>query len=148
VKLSGSFEVPGNREQVYSFLTDPEKVVASLPDVQSSEVQADGFTVEARVGVGPMRGTMKVHLDIVEREPNQRAVYQGQGKGLGSTVDLTAAFDLREAASGTAVDWSGDARIGGRLTSVAGGMLEPLAKKNLERFVGSVRQSLESEARA
>ena len=117
MKLNGSFEVPGNRDQVYAFLTDPGKVVAALPDVQSSKVEEDRFTVDAKVGVGPMRGVMSVHLNIVEREPSQRAVYKGQGKGLGSTVDMMAAFTLRDAGTGTTVDWDGDAKIGGRLSS-------------------------------
>ncbi len=129
MKLNGSFEVPGTPEQVYEFLTTPEDVVAALPDIESAELRTDGFKIDARVGVGPMRGTMKLDLAIVEREPNVRAVYAGQGKGLGSVVDMTAGFTLRDAASGTAVDWAGEAKIVGRLASVAGGMLEPLAKK-------------------
>jgi carbon monoxide dehydrogenase subunit G len=147
MKLSGSFDVSGGREEVYGFLTDPKRLVAALPDIESSTVEENGFTVDARVGVGPMRGTMKMRLEMIERAPNERAVYRGRGSGLGSTVDLTASFELRDGAgTGTTVDWSGDARIGGRLASVAGGLLEPLAKKNLERFVGAVREGIEGES--
>jgi carbon monoxide dehydrogenase subunit G len=147
MKLQGSFKASGGREQVYGFLTNPEKVAGALPDIQSSEVREDGFIVDARVGVGPMRGIMKVRMDIVEREANERAVYQGHGDGLGSKVDLAAAFSLSEAdGGGTTVDWTGDARIGGRLASVAGGMLEPLARKNIERFVAAVQRSMEGGA--
>jgi uncharacterized protein len=149
MKLEGTFKVGTGRAQVYDFLTDPGKVAAALPDTKPTDIRPDGFTAEARVGVGPMRGTIATRLDMVEREPGQRAVYKGQGKGLGSVVDLTAGFSLRDADSGgTAVDWSGDANVQGRLASMAGGMLEPLARKNIERFIESVRVSLEQQSKA
>lgn len=146
MKLSGSFVVPGRRCDVYRFLTDPQKIAGILPDVDSATAGGDGFAAVVRVGVGPMRGTMQVRLAISERETDTRAVYQGQGQGLGSTVDLAAAFSLRDADGGarTAVEWSSDATIGGRLASVAGGLLEVLARKNIERFVAAVQRTLET----
>ncbi len=151
MKLSGSFTVSSSRDRVYAFLTNPRKVVDALPDIQSSEVEEDAFTVEARVGVGPMRGTMRVHLKMVVQEPNEHATYRGQSKGMGTTVDLETTFALRDAENGgggTSVDWSGDARIVGRLASVAGGMLDPLARKNIQTFVNAVQGSLEQEERS
>jgi uncharacterized protein len=143
MKLRGSFEVPGSRPEIYAFLTDPRQVAEVLPDARVTEARPDGFSVDARVGVGPMRGTMSTRLDIVERVPEQQAVYRGQGRGLGSVVDLTASFRLEEAAGGgTTVEWDGEANVSGRLASVAGGMLEPLARKNIERFIGAVQARL------
>jgi carbon monoxide dehydrogenase subunit G len=144
MKLHGVFEVSRGRPEAYAFLTDPANVAAALPDTSIAEVRPDGFTVEARVGVGPMRGTMSTRLDVVEREPDCRALYRGQARGLGSIVDLSAGFDLEEIpGGGTRVDWSGEANVSGRLASVAGGLLEPLARKNIERFITAVQDRLE-----
>ena len=143
MKLAGSFEVRRSRAEVYAFLTDPARLAPVLPDSRPTDVRADGFTVEARVGAGPVRGTMTTRLDLAERAPNERAVYRGQAKGLGSVVDLEAGFSLGDAAGGgTSVQWMGDARVSGRLASVTAGMLEPLARRNLDRFISAVRAKL------
>ena len=68
MKMQGSFDVKADREQVYGFLTDPKQVAGTLPDSKPTDIRDDGFTIEARVGVGPMRGTVTTRLDIAERD--------------------------------------------------------------------------------
>ncbi|MBI4493386.1 MAG: carbon monoxide dehydrogenase subunit G [Chloroflexi bacterium] len=144
MRMDGSFTVTAARQQVYAFLIDPERVVKVLPDVQSSRIESpEVFSVATRVGVGPMRGTVDMRFQIAQKEPNQRAVYKGQGSGMGSNVDMETGFTLQDAGGGTEVQWYGDAKIGGRLASVAGGLLEPLAKKNISTFVAAVQRGLE-----
>ena len=46
---------------------------------------------------------------------------------------------------GTRVVWKGEAQIFGRLMSVAGGLLEPLAKKNVQKLIDGLQRSLESK---
>jgi carbon monoxide dehydrogenase subunit G len=40
------------------------------------------------------------------------------------------------------VQWSGEAQIFGRLASIAGGLLEPMAKKNLQKLIDALRAAL------
>lgn len=146
MRMDGSFTVSAPRNRVYEFLTTPEQVISSLPDVQSSKIESpEAFSVAVRVGVGPMRGVVETRFRIAEKEPNRRAVFKGQGSGMGSSVDMETGFSLHDVdGQGTRVDWYGDARIGGRLASVAGGMLEPLAKKNIAAFVAAIQRGLEA----
>ena len=150
MRMEGSFTVAVPRHRVYEFLTDPRSVIQALPDLQSSNIESqDAFSVAARVGVGPMRGVMEMRFAVAEKEHDQRAVFKGHGKGMGSTVDLETGFTLAENGAGsTSVNWYGEAKIGGRLASVAGGMLEPLAKKNIATFVAAVQRGLEGGNRA
>lgn len=147
MRIEGSFTVPAPRSEVYQFLTDPQRLVAGLPDIERSQMEGAGaFSVVARVGVGPMRGSLELRLRLTESEAERRAVYHGQGKGMGSTVELETGFALSDTpAQGTEVGWYGEAKIGGRLASVGGGLLEPLAKKNIARFVDAVRRALSDE---
>jgi uncharacterized protein len=146
VKLEGTFEVPGARDGVYGFLTDWSRVAPILPDVSSYEVtDADTVTLQARVGVSAIRGTMRTRLAIVDREPGRHAHYRGRARGLGSNVDLEMAFALEDAGTGTEVRWWGTATIAGRLATVTAGLLEPIAKRNLEVFVDAVRGALGRE---
>lgn len=63
----------------------------------------------------------------------------------GGTVDLSAGFELKPADNGTLVRWQGGAQIFGRLTSIAGGLLEPLARKNIQKVVDSLQKELDQQ---
>ena len=73
-------------------------------------------------------------------------MYVGRGSVAGGSVELKAGFDLQESNGGTKVLWRGEAQIFGRLTSVAGGMLEPLAKKNLQKLIDGLQSALTPKA--
>lgn len=143
IAFGGEFTVPRKQEEVYDFLTDPNKFCPLLPDFQGMSIDDDGyFTVKLKVGISHIRGTAAVKLRLAEAKRPQRAVFQGKGSVAGGTVDLTAVFDLAEAGEGTRVAWKGEAQIFGRLISVAGGLLEPLAKKNVQKLIDGLQAAL------
>ncbi len=143
IAFGGEFTVHRQLEEVYDFLSDPNKFCPLLPDFQGMSIDDDGyFTVKLKVGISHIRGTAAVKLRLAEAKRPQRAVFQGKGSVAGGTVDFTAAFDLAEAGEGTRVAWKGEAQIFGRLISVAGGLLEPLAKKNVQRLIDGLQAAL------
>lgn len=143
IAFGGEFTVPRKQEEVYDFLTDPNKFCPLLPGFQGMSIDDDGyFTVKLKVGISHIQGTAAVKLRLAEAKRPQRAVFQGKGSVAGGTVDLTAVFDLAEAGEGTRVAWKGEAQIFGRLISVAGGLLEPLAKKNVQKLIDGLQAAL------
>ncbi len=38
--------------------------------------------------------------------------------------------------------WTGEAQVFGKVTSLAGGLLEPLAKKNIQKLIDGLRAAL------
>lgn len=143
ISIDGSFQVARSREEVFDFLTDPNKFAPLLPDFQGLEVKDDkNFTVKVKVGVAHIRGTAAVQLQLVEADKPQRALYKGKGTVAGGNATLIASFDLEEEGAGTEVRWQGEAQIFGRLTSVAGGLLEPLAKKSVQKLIDGLQQAL------
>lgn len=143
IKFGGDFYVARGREAVFNFLADPLKFAPLLPDFESVRAEdSSHFVVSLRVGVAHIRGTAVVKLALKESQPFQRAVYEGSGDVPGGTAALTASFDLEESAGGTKVIWAGEARIVGRLPSLAGGLLEPLARKNLQKLIDALQAAL------
>lgn len=141
--LEGEFRVARNRDDVFNFFTDPNRFAPLLPDFQGMTIQNDRqFTVNVKVGISHIRGTASVQLELVEAEHPRRAVYQGKGSVSGGTVNLTASFEFAEHADGTQVNWKADAQLFGRLISIAGGLLEPLAKKNVKKLVDGLQGAL------
>ena len=143
IKFGGEFEVKKTPEEVYDFLTDPKRFAPLLPDFQGMTQQdATHFTVKVNVGISYIKGTAEVKMQLAEANRPKRAQYKGQGSVAGGNVSLTAGFDLSPVNSGTKVAWQGEATVFGRLTSVAGGLLEPLGRKNVQKLIDGLQAAL------
>jgi carbon monoxide dehydrogenase subunit G len=144
--LGGEFTVQRTPEETYDFLTDPSRFCPLLPDYQRVDVRdAENFIVDVKVGISHIRGTAVVKLHLVEHNRPARALYTGKATMAGGNVDLSAHFDFRPDTTGTVVSWKGEAQVFGRLTSIAGGLLEPLARKNIQKVVASLQQAMNQE---
>jgi uncharacterized protein len=143
IKFSGEFEVKHTPEQVFDFLTDPSKFAPLLPEFRGISVQdATHFTVQVNVGVSYIKGIANVKMELAQADRPQRAQYKGQGSVAGGNVSMVAGFDLLPNGDGTKVAWQGEAQVFGRLTSVAGGLLEPLGKKNVQKLIDGLQAAL------
>jgi uncharacterized protein len=143
IKFGGEFQVLRKPDEVYDFLTDPKKFGPLLPDFQGMTVEDPRhFTVKVNVGISYIKGIADVKMELAEAERPKRAQYKGQGSVAGGNVSLNAGFDLSEAGAGTKVIWQGEAQIFGRLASVAGGLLEPLGKKNVQKLIDALQAGL------
>ena len=143
MKFAGDFVVPKKRDEVYDFLTDPQRFAPLLPDYVGMSMQdPTHFTVKVNVGVSYIKGTAEVKLNLDQANRPSYAVYKGEGKVPGGSSSLTAGFDLAEVPEGTKVSWTGEAQIFGSMPSVAGGLLEPLAKKNLQKLIDGLQAAL------
>jgi carbon monoxide dehydrogenase subunit G len=144
IKFGGDFVVKKKPEDVYSFLVDPHRFCPLLHDYLSMERLDDkNFKVKLSVGISHIRGTAAVKMSLVESEPHKRAVYQGNGEVPGGSTTLRAGFDLEPTPDGsTKVIWRGQSNVMGPIASLAGGMLEPLAKKNLQKLIDGLQKAL------
>jgi carbon monoxide dehydrogenase subunit G len=143
IKFAGEFEVKKNPEEVYDFLSDPQKFASLLPEFQGLTIQdATHFTVKVNVGISYIKGVAEVKMELAEAQRPQRAQYKGRGSMAGGNVGIIAGFDLAPVASGTKVNWQGEAQIFGGLASVAGGMLEPLGKKQVQKLIDALQAAL------
>jgi carbon monoxide dehydrogenase subunit G len=169
IKFSGEFEVKKRPEEVYDFLTDPSKFAPLLPEFQGVAVKdPTHFTVKVNVGVSYIKGTADLKMELAEGERPLRAQYKGEGAVAGGNVSLVASFDLARRLApnvvpavplnnppnraaptdappnhdGTKVNWQGEAQIFGRLASVAGGLLEPLGKKQIQKLIDALQAAL------
>lgn len=146
IKFAGAFEVRRTPEDVYDFLTDPNKFAPLLPEFRGVSVEdAQHFTVKVNVGISYIKGIADVKLHLAESDRPKRAQYKGQGSVAGGNVSMVAAFDLALAGEVTRVAWQGEAQVFGRLTSVAGGLLEPLGKKQVQKLIDGLQAALHRE---
>ena len=143
IKFNGEFETRRTPEEVYDFLTDPTKFAPLLPDFQSMTQQdTTHFTVKVKVGISYIKGAADMKMELTQADRPRQAQYKGQGSVSGGNVGLTAGFDLVPAGDGTKVAWQGEAQVFGRLASVAGGLLEPLGRKNVQKLIDGLQAAL------
>ena len=144
IKFGGDFVVRKTPEQVYDFLVDPNRFCPLLPDFQSMEiVDSKNFLVKMSVGISHIRGTAAVKMTLVEEQRPKQAGYEGKGEVPGGSATLRAKFQLEEVPGGqTKVIWSGQSSVLGRVISLAGGLLEPLGKKNVQKLIDGLQKAL------
>jgi uncharacterized protein len=143
IKLSGEFTVKKSPDEAYDFLTDPNKFAPLLPEFQSLSMQdKTHFTIKVNVGISYIKGAANVKLELTEAERPRRAQYKGQGAVAGGSVVVIASFDLAQDGEGTKVNWQGEAQIFGPLASAAGGLLEPLGKKQVQKLIDGLQRAM------
>jgi carbon monoxide dehydrogenase subunit G len=147
INFSGEFSTPRSPGEVFDFLSDPNRFAPLLPDFQSMSMQdPTHFTVKVKVGVGNIRGSAELRMELAEAVKPLRAQYKGQGNAVGSQVTVTAGFDLQPNGESTKVLWKGETSVFGKLASMAGGMLEPLGRKNIQKLIDGLQSALAAPA--
>jgi len=143
-RFEGVFTVDTPQEQAFVVLADAGRFSPLLPTYLSHELREDGTSdVAVKVGVGKIRGTAVVNLELSSSEAPRAATWTGKGKIMGGAFNLTAAFDLDDAGGGrTTVRWNGELTIFGKLMSLAGGLIEPIARKQIQELVDAIQSAL------
>ena len=141
--FEGEFEAARSREKTFEFLADTQKFAPCLPTFVSLEMEEDGSaTVKIKIGIGKVRGIATINLVLEESESPARAQYSGKGKVMGSAFNLISGFDLEEIDGSTLVKWSGELKMFGKLVALAGGLIKPIAKKDIQRLIEALQIAL------
>lgn len=143
MNFSGEFIAPRRPDEVFQLLANPQQFASLLPDFQSMTVgDAAHFTLRLNIGLGNIRGTAEIKMELTEALPPTRVRYQGQGLAIGSQLDFGFVFDLAPLQESTRVSWQTQIGISGKLAFMAGGMLEPLARGNTQKLMDGLRTAL------
>ncbi len=87
IRFSGDFTVKNPRQDVYTFLTDPDRFCPILPDFKAlTKDAADHFTVTLSLGISHIRGDARIKMVLAEATPPTRAAYTGRGDVIGANV--------------------------------------------------------------
>jgi carbon monoxide dehydrogenase subunit G len=147
LQYSGEEKITASPDVVWAFVTDPEKIARSMPEVVEVTVH-DPTHVDAvvQVAVGPVRGKFKLKVELQPDPSRRRIDLKISGGGFGSAVDLTAGADVVDAGGATTLlKGSGEAVARGPVAAVGGRVLDAQAQKLIAQAFGNVRQQLSAE---
>lgn len=151
IQIEKEFHVPQTVDEVWSFLTDPERIVSCLPGATLiGEIDERTFRGQIGMKLGPV-GTMfdgVIRFDELDPEEHH-VVMTGEGKdamGVGS-VRMTMTSNLTPAEQGGTDVWvSQSVSLAGRLASFGrGGVIQSLADVVFGRFTKCVIAKLAGE---
>jgi carbon monoxide dehydrogenase subunit G len=148
MRFQGDVTIEAPRERAWEFLTDPRQVTACAPDLQSLQIVDDEhFTVVARAGVGPVKGTFTFAVTWLERQAPALARVQARGKVPGSAVDMQTEMTLTDLDhSRTLLHWEADVTVRGVMASVGGRLIQGAADKITQQLFACVKAKLEAPA--
>jgi carbon monoxide dehydrogenase subunit G len=133
-------------EKVYAHVLDPNKVAECAPGFKSMEILGpDHYKPTIAVGVGAVKATFTLDVQVGERNHPSHAAMTGRGQAAGSAVEMRAAMDLAaQSESATIMNWTADVIVSGTLASVGARLMEGTAHKLTARFFDCLRQKLEA----
>jgi uncharacterized protein len=151
MEITKNFVVRASPEATWAFLTDPRRVAQCLPGAAVTEQldeRTHAGTITMKVGpiTAAFKGTMRFErLDVAAR--TAEIVGSGQdvrGKG-GANMRMTSRL-VERAPGETEVTITSDVNIIGSLAQFGRGIIQDIADQVFEKFVGAVREQLETPA--
>ena len=148
--FEGTQQIKAPQDKVWQFVLDPNKVAECAPGFKSMEILADDhFKPTLAVGVGAVKATFTLDVQLEDVTPQAHAAMRGRGNAVGSAVDMKAAMDLKPvSADETTMDWTADVNVNGTIASVGARLLEGTARKLTAQFFDCFRQKLEAPEEA
>jgi carbon monoxide dehydrogenase subunit G len=147
MKIEKTFTLSAPQAQVWSFITDPQKVAQCIPGCEGAEEKERGkYAAAINVKVGPIRTTFHLDIEQTEQRPPEFASYLGKGEegSRASRISSVSTLALKSvSANSTEVTYTSDINIVGRLGKFGGGMMQKIADSIGEEFVAALKGRLE-----
>jgi hypothetical protein len=134
--MEGTFTVPADKQTVWVKLNDPDVLKTCIPGCQTLEKTSDTqFVATTKMKIGPVSASFKGRVELLDVDaPNScRIVGEGEG-GIAGFAKGAANVRLSEVPEGTAVSYSVEANVGGKIAQLGGRLIDGVAKKMADQF--------------
>jgi carbon monoxide dehydrogenase subunit G len=150
MKISGAATVHAPVGRVWSALTDPVLLLATIPGCERLEHASSGsYRFAARTKVASIEDGYTGEVSVSRRQEPRSFVLTVSGAGAAGAVSASVQVRLAEVAGGsTELSYHADAVIGGLIAGVGQRMVCSVARRIADEFVSSVDDILASSGRA
>jgi 2-furoyl-CoA dehydrogenase large subunit len=146
----GKAHVGAAPQDVWAMLLDPDTLAAVIPGADRVErTSATSFRAVVTLGIGPVTGRYLAEVSLGDLDPPRAVTLSGRMEGslgfAGGTGTITLTPD---GGDGTALAYSYEAFVGGKVASVGGRLLEGAARVVIAQFFTALARSTASGAAA
>ena len=144
MKVSGERTFAAPREVVWKVLNDPTAMAATIPGVESFDVQDDSrwkANVKIPLGLGTLG--MTLNMEKVEQREPELARLAIKGEGVGAMLNMTTAFRLNEdGGAATKMDWEADVHLAGPVGAMGQRVLQPIVNQQVQQVLASLDEQV------
>ena len=143
MKFEGEVEVPISAEQLWNYITNPEKIASCFPGLKSISKEGDEYKVAGTAGIGFIKGEYKASVKFTQIDASSRTIsLLAKGNGLNSNVDINAVVTVLE--NPTKLKYSADVKVSGILASVGARLMDPAVNKILNDLFECIKTKASS----
>ena len=150
MRFEGTLDISAPRDRVFAFLTDPAKVTTCAPDLRSLEIaDPHHFTVVVRAGVGPIKSTFTMNVQLLELDRPKHAALLARGQAPGSAVEMVSNINLAELdANNTVMEWWTEVTVSGMIQQVGARLMQGAADRITQQVFACLKEKLEAPVTA
>jgi carbon monoxide dehydrogenase subunit G len=141
-----TFDLPP--ERLFAQLTDLDRVAKAIPDLVSSRlVDPKNLDCVIRPGFSFLRGTLRLHVAIVELKPPESALFRFVTRGIGAEISVESQLHLSPESTGTRLIWSAAVvELKGLVATLSRSLITAAAEKQIQATWQRVREQMRQKA--
>ncbi|QIW23423.1 carbon monoxide dehydrogenase [Sulfolobus sp. S-194] len=130
MKFEGEVQVPISSQELWEYVTNPEKIASCFPGLKSLSKEGDEYKVVGSTGIGFIKGDYKASVKFVQVDKENKIVtLVAKGNGLNSNVDINALINVID--NPTRLKYSADVKVSGILASIGARLMDSAVNKIL-----------------
>jgi carbon monoxide dehydrogenase subunit G len=135
MNITATYSFPGAPTEVWKLLMDPEAIQSCLPGCRELRpVGDDGYHAEMTVGVAAVSGSFTATVALSEQVPPRSYRLSVDATGKPGFAKGSAMIVLSPTPSGTEIQVTASAEVGGLIARVGQRLVEGVAKMTMDRF--------------
>ncbi|HXZ58510.1 MAG TPA: SRPBCC domain-containing protein [Gaiellaceae bacterium] len=143
MKVAGERTFAAPREVVWKVLNDPAAMAATIPGVESFDVQDErNWRANVKIPLGLGTLGMTLNIEKVEQREPELARLSIKGQGVGAMLNMTTAFGLNEDDGGTKMDWEAEVHLAGPVGSMGQRVLQPIVNQQVQQVLASLDEQV------
>ena len=143
MKVAGERTFAAPREVVWKVLNDPAAMAATIPGVESFDVQDErNWRANVKIPLGLGTLGMTLNMEKVEQREPELARLAIKGQGVGAMLNMTTAFGLNEDDGGTKMDWEAEVHLAGPVGSMGQRVLQPIVNQQVQQVLASLEEQV------
>ncbi len=146
--MTGEQKIAVAQSEVWRALNDPEVIKACVPGCESIEKKSDDeYHLTVTACVGPIKAKFKGKMKFSDVDPpnSYKLSFEGQGGAAGFGKG-SASVRLSADGTGTLLEYSANASVGGKLAQIGSRMIDTASRKIADEFFANFNARVAPES--